>query len=358
MKEKVSTRNGNIELLRIMLMLGIISHHLLGHGGFLGRSTGAMRWVLAALKCIAYPSVNCFVIITGYFQSQQRFKLRKVISIVIQLLFWTLVFYAMYLLLGCANSPVKFIKALFPYLLGGSWFTVEFIALYLLSPFLNAMIRALNKAQSLTLLALLLVLTCTPGYSARLDISGHSLSWMLTLYYIGAMIRKYPPRKRTLLLLGLGGAAVALIYAWVSMTSGYPEVKVIAESARQYNSLVVLCSAAVVFMIFAQMPEHHYPRWVYRLSSTTFGIYLIHDNDFVRDLLWGRWVAAVLPDQVTLSHLWIYAAVVLSVFIVCALLELGRMQLFRLTHLDSVPAKIEAAILRRLPESISECEQR
>lgn len=84
MKEK---RNGNVEAFRIVLMAGIVSLHILGHGHLLELSSGSAEKVLWLIESLAYPSVNCFVIITGYFQSKISFKPHKVVSLMAQMLF-------------------------------------------------------------------------------------------------------------------------------------------------------------------------------------------------------------------------------------------------------------------------------
>lgn len=84
MKEK---RNGNVEAFRIVLMAGIVSMHILGHGHLLELSSGSAEKVLWLIESLAYPSVNCFVIITGYFQSKISFKPYKVVSLMAQMLF-------------------------------------------------------------------------------------------------------------------------------------------------------------------------------------------------------------------------------------------------------------------------------
>lgn len=141
MKEK---RNGNVEAFRIVLMAGIVSLHILGHGHLLELSSGSAEKVLWLIESIAYPSVNCFVIITGYFQS------------------------------------------------------IVYLALYLVSPFLNAFIQNTNQKQMMKTTAALVVFGCAPVLSDKLGIYAMTLPCFVTLYFVGAMLRMDMPKRRPL----------------------------------------------------------------------------------------------------------------------------------------------------------------
>ena len=67
-------RNYGIDLLRVISMIGVMTLHVLGHGGVLAITkiltlNYNIAWLLNILFCSA---VNCFVLITGYFGGGQK----------------------------------------------------------------------------------------------------------------------------------------------------------------------------------------------------------------------------------------------------------------------------------------------
>lgn len=270
MKEK---RNGNVEAFRIALMAGIVSMHILGHGHLLELSSGPAEKVLWLIESLAYPSVNCFVIITGYFQS------------------------------------------------------IVYLALYLVSPFLNAFIQNTNQKQMMKTTAALVVCGCAPVLSDKLGIYAMTLPWFVTLYFVGAMLRMDMPKRRPLAWGSL--FVLGVVGLWLSRITSFPgQSFAVSNLFWRYNSFAVLGAAVAAFLLVLWCPVRTWPKWVYGVSGVTFGIYLIHDHADLRQIIWDRWVSALLPAQITLKDIWLMPALLLVIFIVCALMESGRKRFF------------------------------
>ncbi|MBQ7982534.1 MAG: acyltransferase family protein [Clostridia bacterium] len=76
-------RNLSIDLLRILCMILVIVRHSLNHGGLIKESLipGTPNYFICnILFAFCLVAVNCFVLITGYFQCTSTFKLKKLIS--------------------------------------------------------------------------------------------------------------------------------------------------------------------------------------------------------------------------------------------------------------------------------------
>ncbi|WP_291236076.1 hypothetical protein [Frisingicoccus sp.] len=73
---KPNERASNIELLRIISMLGIITLHYFNEdmGGVSAFAVfPELLWIVSkVLQSLAVPLVNCFVLITGYFMIERR----------------------------------------------------------------------------------------------------------------------------------------------------------------------------------------------------------------------------------------------------------------------------------------------
>ena len=60
----MNKRNYGIDLLRIVSILGVVFLHVLGHGGILAAVKNETQFATAwFLEILAYPAVNCFVLI-------------------------------------------------------------------------------------------------------------------------------------------------------------------------------------------------------------------------------------------------------------------------------------------------------
>ena len=79
-------RNLGLDLLRIVSMMMVVGLHFINHSGLWeALSQGSLNWYLSNLVFgLCYVCVNCFVLISGYFQCEATFKLKRVVSIWIQ----------------------------------------------------------------------------------------------------------------------------------------------------------------------------------------------------------------------------------------------------------------------------------
>lgn len=344
MKEK---RNGNVEAFRTVLMAGIVALHILGHGHLLELSSGPAEKVLWLIESLAYPSVNCFVIITGYYQSQNSFKLHKVISLMAQMLFWSIGCYCIYMLAGGVNTWKGMLQALLPWLVGDSWFAIVYLALYLVSPFLNAFTQNTNQKQMMMATAVLVICGCTPILSDKLGIYAMTLPWFVVLYFVGASLRMYPPQRRPLAWTGL--FTLSVMGLWMSRIASFPGQSFAASNLFwRYNSFAALGAAVAAFLCVLWCPVRMWPKWVYGVSSVTFGIYLIHDHADLRRIIWDRWVSALLPAQITLKEIWLMPVLLVVIFMVCAIMESGRQKLFSALHAEELFIKLTENIKMRL----------
>ena len=70
-------RQSNYELMRIVSMLLIVLYHILSHGQVLHNTTGVMHLIVIFLLCITMVHVNSFVMLTGYFNYNKTFSIKK-----------------------------------------------------------------------------------------------------------------------------------------------------------------------------------------------------------------------------------------------------------------------------------------
>ena len=91
---KNSSRNYGIDLLRIVSMLGVVFLHVLGHGGILSLDHAPANFSIAwFFEILAYPAVNCFVLISGYvgYKNEKLFpRLKNLLTLMFTVSFYSI----------------------------------------------------------------------------------------------------------------------------------------------------------------------------------------------------------------------------------------------------------------------------
>ena len=162
MKTK-SKRLANVELLRVVAMLMVVMLHYLGKGELLPIKnlhmdlTGYVAWILESLSVVA---VNVYVLISGYFLVESEFKPKKIVKLVFQVLFYTILITILAFSFGLVGKEelgfYNLIVQLFPFQLEQYWFMTSYLVLYIVSPVLAMGVKALSQ-KNLKIVTLIMV---------------------------------------------------------------------------------------------------------------------------------------------------------------------------------------------------------
>ncbi len=290
-------RMANFELLRIISMFLVIAIHLGLHSGIFetaDRSTS--NYVFAVfLKNIATISVNCYILLSGYFMCQSRFKFEKVAIVYLQLAFYSLFFLALSFVLPTTTGIPRIevlLHSIFPFTTMQYWFVSSYLVLLFLSPFLNTLIANIKKEQFFALLVILFFLYCvlsSIGWGLFADKA--KLSLFIMMYLSGAYVRKYvtldtPKWKRMLFwyLLFTAGVLVLLAANFV-FKKKFGTRPFACESfyfVLNYGSSI----AFFLFMGCIKITSPFFCRAIALFSPLTFGVYLFHENPYFLGYLW------------------------------------------------------------------------
>lgn len=325
-------RQSNIELLRIIAMLLIIICHFSTHGGFQfpsGELTVNRLWT----QCLTFGGnlgVNIFVLISGYFLiGSAGFRTDKALKLALQILTYSVLFLAVFTLAGANPYGIRTaINCFFPITYSCWWFASIYFVLYLISPYLNKLLRGLDKQDYQKMLALLTVCWCVIPTLFGSAYGSSYLLWFAYLYAVSAYIRLHVetiaigPRAAFL------GAFAAMLTAGAAFVisdlfeTKLPSAANLAVYVIHLQRLPTVLTALFLFLGFLQI-DIGCNRAVNQISSATFGVYLIHENNFVRPFLWGTLFRnASFADSPVLIPYSLMAALV--VFLCCTLIELFR----------------------------------
>ena len=334
------------DLLRIVCMLMILTSHFFVHGKVLGslRPTDVNFHIGWFIEGCCYVMVNCFVLITGYYQSASRFKLKKLLLLWGQIDFTSA---AVYLILCAAKKAVftlpGFLTAFAAVTGQRYWFATAYIILYALSPLLNRALRDLGRREHLIACAVLWGLfVAGRNLVYWLDFAnlhgGYSYTSFIVLYVTAAYLRKYPPKKRLWLVWYFALSAVAAL-SRILMTVLFYRFRFGSEYLKmfmQYNSLPVVAASVCLFLFFLHLNiRGRVSRGLIGFfAPLTFGVYLIHEQDELEALIWDT---LKLYTHARSPRIWLLLpAVTLSLFLLCSLADFLRRALSRLLRVPSL----------------------
>lgn len=294
-------RESSIELLRIFAAFAVIVlHYNGGVGNALHFSSGLSREILLGLESLCVCAVDVFIMISGYFlcKTGKRTWDKPVYLI---LLMW-IIGSMSYLGMCFANNGIEFgvdfrilLQKAFPPV---NYFVVLYIALYIISPFINIVLNKLSeKGRTIMIVVMLLLFSLYPtmmdSYQLLMDHNymgidpvgawgqqhGYTIVCFSLCYCIGAWIRLNSISKNLTKakVIALIIACVFGIYVWYNIEShtvlaGLHEL--IDYNSFSYSNPLVLLLAALLLVLFSNI---HFKSYIINtFSKAAFVSYIFH----------------------------------------------------------------------------------
>ena len=350
MKSKLS-RDSNYELLRTLSMFFIVIWHIIQHGQLLEHTTGFSNMIFNMIMFFIIIHVNCFMLITGYYQSKSRFNLNRFISYILQIWFYNFTITSVLSLCGIIQINYS------DYLINTSFFNIKtywyincFLIIYLLSPFLNSFIDKITKKELKKLIILMIFcFSVIPFFSGNLfyEETGYTITQHLLMYFIGAYIRKYNfdisilknynsiQKKITYILIFIVFWLINVMLYYFQQYLGQIDGDLCNYIAGKigmykyfYNSPIVIIQSVAIFLLFGKFELKS--KIINTISSTTLGIYLIHENIYIKNNLYkwiGVYTGKTIYGNSIIVKVIMYAIII---FTGCAIIELVRKILFHM----------------------------
>lgn len=344
-------RKSNIELLRIVAMVIIVMHHFAIHGGFTfsSETISINRLWVQLITMGGKLGVNIFVLISGYFLiSESSIRTIKVLKLWEQVFFYSMTIFIVFCVLGLRPfSIAELIRHLAPIIYYQWWFASVYFILYLLMPYINRLLRTFDKKQYICFLALLIFMwSIVPTFTMQ-TLSGNYLLWFIVAYSIGGYFKLFGVKTKItgVQLIGLSITGILLTFSAVVLFDILgTKIPFFSENARylyEMNMIPIWVIAVLMFLGFAKLNIGH-SKILNMISSATFGVYLIHDNQYIRPFLWERVFknASYVNSRLLIPFSLI---VVFVVFSGCSIIELGRIYLIE-NNIDSITRRISLLI--------------
>lgn len=333
-------------------MLMIILLHSIDHSGLLKNLTvdSALYYYEWFLYALVQVCVNCFVLISGYFLVNARFKPEKLVALWVETVFYSLAIKIVMMATGKIPCSLSSLASCFaPVFTGRYWFVTIYFGMYLLSPFFNIAIKAMNKKQHATLLGILFILSSVmvsiyPRFKGMNSGGAWGLAWFSVLYFTAAYFRCYYEAKGKSVkewLVFFACPALMLLALWISQKLGYNRLGLAVKNLWKYNSVPAFTASIALFVAFLNCKKNFgkSSAWITRISKTTFGVYLIHAHaNLCTEEMWRK------IGMIKNINAWWFAlyqlGVVLAIFVVCAIIDYVRQVLAEKFKINSFFKKL------------------
>lgn len=273
-------RKSNIELLRIIAMFMVLILHsnfkALGIPNVADFNSNPLWTTIECfIESFTIIAVNVFVMISGWFKIKP--SLRGLSSFLFQCWFYSIGSYLV--VVGLTKSSFSFenLYACISFK-NDLWFVPSYIALYIISPFLNQFVANVTRQIYFKfLIAFFSVQSIAWLLLMDQFNNGYSCISFIGLYMLAAYLQKYKNNCRK----GLIVYFICSIILFILLCLRFEGVVFIPGLWAYSNPLVIVSSAAFL-MIFVNLKIRD-NRIINYIAKSSFAVYLIHDNFFVSE---------------------------------------------------------------------------
>ncbi len=343
--------NYGIEVLRIISMFMVVILHVLGQGGILTNApTSSLQYHVAwFLEITCYCAVNCYALISGYVMIEANFKYRKYLLTWLQVFTYSIGITLIFMLWNQQSVGLKFlVESFLPVLSRRWWYFTAYTGVFFLAPFLNAMIKNLDrKKMTILFVTLIALFSVIPTLVSRFwgDLfytqGGYSMLWLLILYILGAVYKRcekdISQRFKNISQFAIVGWVVCILVTFTFHNGGmylpdeFPGKQTIVNNVVNYISPTMVGCAMCMLIVFSRMriSEEKWEKNIKNISKLAFGVYLIHVHPLVwQHIMQGRFAnLAFMPVWKMVVGV---IACALAIFIGCLCVEWVRSKVFEL----------------------------
>ena len=362
-----------MDLLRIVSMLFIIYLHSIDHSGVLEQADVCGGWAYIYVRfayALCQVCVNCYVMLSGYYLVNSRFRIQKLVSLWMEVVFYSVVLRILFMVTGQhAFSVASLLSCFVPVLTGRYWFITIYVGLYLTFPFLNKLVWAMNRKEHTLLNICLFVLfslsiSIYPSFAGMNSGGGWGLAWFVVLYLLAAWFRLYytPKHKPVVLLAVFVGIPFLMSVGHVGVNIlGIGVFHRMIRNWYRYDSAPVYLMTLALFTAFLniRIKSKCVEKVVLSVAPLTLGVYLIHAHADV-----SPWIWATLNLPQYMEYTWfplLQLGCVIAIFVICMAIDavrkatVGRLETSK--KLYSFCNTIFAASMERLDKELGKSDE-
>lgn len=318
-------RKSNIELLRIIIIFGVIVLHY-NRPAVTGETHITINeinlFVLNIFESIFVSAVNIFILISGYFMctSLKRNAIKP-----FKLLIQVIAFKEFAIILSAIIHQKLSLRSIVGGLIPNNYFVILYIALYFISPYINITLQKLSKKKFENMIIILMLIFSIWNCAADVVLlfasneiigistigiwgsqDGYTIVNFCLMYILGAYIRLHGKQYKTSHLLIAFSLCTCVILVWSMLH---------VDTAYAYCNPFVIIQAVIVFKLFNNMNIKQ-NKVINKISKGTFTVFLTHS--YLYRLFYIEKQYVLDPFCMTLCLL----ATCLIIFIICYLVYL------------------------------------
>lgn len=328
-------RQSNWELMRIISMLIIIAGHYCGQSGFLQYASNGEYWFASFFGSGARIAVNMFLLLGVWFMVDAKFRARRVIKLYLNTWIFTVPL-TIIALLSSFHPAIKYVvKGFIPFIGLGVWFVSGYLALLLLSPWLQKLLELPERTlRGLVFISFMLVcgwLTFWSFYRTE-DMWLDIISWFIFVYLFIGWYKQYGNLSlNKWLILGLGIGCYVLLVTVTAYSQLYEAnsyiFKFIAKAGTaflsDYKTFPNLLIAMCIFYFFQHLSLKT-SRVINFLATGSLTAYVFHQTPAFINVLWfGIFRSDVVFSNYSYRILYLPTVVIMT-YLLALLLETLR----------------------------------
>ena len=333
-------RKTNIELLRIIAILLIISFHYVYKSGYVFENLTVNSFIVKVFYMFGELGVNLFILITGYFMVKSKFSMKKLVCLILEVEFYYLLSNFIAIKIGIKTFTGTFgdyFSLFFPVIRRRYWFMTAYVLVYILIPYLNILIHNMNQKTYKKFLATLLLLwSVIPTifgvfYNSTEDdriLYYSRFIWLIIMYFVGAYIRLHSINVFSKISNAIIGAIVIFGIMLMSILIIYQFRNIFGKLGTteiayfwRPNTIPMFILSISIFEIFLKLKING-NIIINKLASTTLGIYLIHDG-ILNQYIWNNIFSSLEHLNSKYSIIYILETTII-IFIIGAIIDLIR----------------------------------
>lgn len=237
--------------------------------------------------------------------------------------FYIIFLFIIDIIVGETHFRIKQLAGIFALSVLRNWFVKVYLILYVLSPFLNICLSKIDKSTYKKLLIILIVLfSVWPSfipYSPVTD-NGYGIITFILFYVIGGYIKKHYVSNHSKKYYFTGYILCAIGTFLLSII--FPKQ---FERILGYNFIFNIGGAIFIFLFFSKINIKS--RKINYISKFAFGVFLIHTNGYLKNLIYEKilhcsllWFSPLFPIHAIIS--------IVIIYLVSTLIDICRKWLF------------------------------
>ena len=301
MKKVIGERNSRIELVRIICIVLIIFRHYTtqAYWGLDMYRAASWSWqvlFLQLVRSLGSAANNVFLLISGYYMIGKKMNWKRIVSLICEMFFYS---WLIMLILGLTKAvPLSLkdvVKALFPIWFGYNWFVCCYVVFCCFLPFILPLLNNASKKNFLTFLIVALSLSSfAKTFRASNFLGDHySVDHFIIMFSLGAYIRKYGIQTKRISWKALFFLTLSLVWMFIacmSIAGARLESSTLIISANYFDDAYTAASVllSLFFFLWVVGAKPMYCKSVNWVARSVIGIYILHDNPLLKQIIWNR----------------------------------------------------------------------